>query len=70
MTMVSRSFGKRRKWVPCKQMYYVLQQVMFCGQFEIFIHLLTLSSNEVHGLLAHFLAFTWVGIIINNDTKM
>jgi hypothetical protein len=58
MTMVSSSFGKRGKWVPCKQTYYVLQHVMYCGQFEIFIHFLTLSCNEVHGLLAHFLAFT------------
>ncbi len=39
VTMVSGSLRKQGKWVPCEHMYYVLQHVMFCGQFDIFIHL-------------------------------
>ncbi len=38
VTMVSGSLGKQGKWVPCEHIYYVLQHVMFCGQFESFIH--------------------------------
>ncbi len=30
--------GWVKKHVPCKQLYYVLQHVMFCGEFEYFIH--------------------------------
>jgi hypothetical protein len=41
VTMISSSLGKQGKWVLCKHMYYVLQHVMFCGEFEIFIHFLT-----------------------------
>jgi hypothetical protein len=33
ITMMSSSLGWWKKWVPCKHVYYVLQHVMFCGQF-------------------------------------
>jgi hypothetical protein len=29
--MISSSLGTWGKWLPCKHMYYVLQDVMFCG---------------------------------------
>jgi hypothetical protein len=51
ITMTSSVLGHRKKWVPCKHMHYVLQHVMFCGQFESFIHFPTLSCDEVHRLL-------------------
>jgi hypothetical protein len=70
VTMVSGSLGKQGKWVPRKHMYYVLQHVMFCGQFESFIHFPTWSCNEAYHLLARSLASTQVRIIISNDTKM
>jgi hypothetical protein len=38
VTMVSNSLGKHEKWVTYKHMYCVLQHVMFCGEFENFIH--------------------------------
>ncbi len=38
VTMVLGSLKKQGKWVPCEHMYYLLQHVMFCGQFDSFIH--------------------------------
>jgi hypothetical protein len=32
-------------------LYYVLQHVMFCEEFEIFIHFPNWSCDEVHHLL-------------------
>jgi hypothetical protein len=37
VTMIS-NYLRQGKWVPCKHMYYFLEHVMFCGEFEIFIH--------------------------------
>ncbi len=49
--MVASLLGQRRKWVPYKLLYYELQDVMFCGEFEIFIHFPTWSYDEVCHLL-------------------
>jgi len=49
--VVSLLLGQRRKWVPYKFLYYELQDVMFCGEFEIFIHFPTWSYDEVCHLL-------------------
>jgi hypothetical protein len=51
VAMIFSSLGQQREWVPCKHIYYVLQHVMFCGQFESFIHFPTWSCDEVHHLL-------------------
>jgi len=51
VAMISNSLGQQGKWVPCKHMYYVLQHVMFYGQFESFIHFLTWNCDEVCHLL-------------------
>jgi len=51
VTMISNSLRWWGKWVPYKHMYYVLQHVMFCGQFESFIHFPTWSCDEVRHLL-------------------
>jgi len=57
VTILLGSWGRQRKWVPCKHIYYVLQHVMFCGEFEIFIHFPTWSCNEFCCLLFHAIAF-------------
>jgi hypothetical protein len=49
--MVTSLLGQQGKWVPYKHLYYELQDVMFCGGFEIFIHLPTWSCLEVCHLL-------------------
>jgi hypothetical protein len=46
VAMLSCSWGWQGKWVPCKHIYYVLQHVMFCGEFENSIHFPTWSCNE------------------------
>jgi hypothetical protein len=51
VTMISSLLGQRRKWVPCEHMYYVLQHVIFCGQFESFIDFPTWSCDEIRHLL-------------------
>ncbi len=51
--MVASLLGQRGKWVPYKHLYYELQDVMFCGEFEIFIHFPTWSCLEVCHLLDH-----------------
>ncbi len=51
VSMISNLLGWRRKWVPYKHMYYVLQHVMFCGQFKSFIYFPTWSCDEVGQLL-------------------
>jgi len=51
VAMISNSLGWQGKWVPCKHMYYVLQHVMFWGQFESFIHFPTWNCDEVCRLL-------------------
>jgi hypothetical protein len=62
VTMTFNSLSRWRKWVPCKHMYYVLQHVMFCGEFEDFIHFPTWSCDEVLHLLVHHVTFMYVGI--------
>jgi hypothetical protein len=47
--------------VPYKHLYYELQDVMFCGEFEIFIHFPIWSCDEVYHLLDHAITF-------NNDS--
>jgi hypothetical protein len=47
------SLGQQGMWVLYKQMYYVLQHVTFCGEFENFIHFPTWSYDEVCQLLVH-----------------
>ncbi len=42
--------------MPCKHIYYESQHVMFCGEFEIFIHFPTRSYDEVHHLLFRAIA--------------
>jgi hypothetical protein len=41
------------KWVHCKHLYYILQNVMFCGLMEMFIHHLTWSWDKVHKITSH-----------------
>jgi hypothetical protein len=36
--MVVSLLGQQGKWVPYKHLYYELQDVMFCGGFEILIN--------------------------------
>ncbi len=42
---------------------------MFCKEFLIFIHFSIWSCDEIRHLLAHFITFALVGIIIKCDTK-
>jgi hypothetical protein len=51
--MMASSLGGRGKWVHCKHIYFILQNVMYYGQMEIFIHLSTWSWNEVQPLMSH-----------------
>jgi len=51
VAMISNLLGWQRKWVPYKYMYYVVQHVMFCGQFKSFIHFPTWNCDEVRCLL-------------------
>jgi len=39
--------------VSCKHVYYELQHVMLCGEFENFINFPTWSCDEVRCLLVH-----------------
>jgi hypothetical protein len=55
--MVVSLLGQQRKWVPYKHLYYELQDVMFCGGFEIFIHFPTWSYLEVYHLLDCVIVF-------------
>ncbi len=48
--MMTCSLGIHGKWVHCKHLYYILQQVMLCGLMKTFIHHPTWSWNEVHKL--------------------
>ncbi len=48
--MMIGSLGAHGKWVHCKHLYYILQDVTLCGLMETFIHHLTWSWNEVHKL--------------------
>jgi hypothetical protein len=70
--MISSLLGwARGKWAPCKHMYCVLYYVMFCGEFEIFIHFPTWSCDEAHCLLTCNVTSMWIGmhfwIVIKNN---
>jgi len=45
------SLDEQGPWVHYKQMYYILQYVMFCGIRESFIHYPSWNWDEVHRLL-------------------
>jgi len=54
VAMVVSLLDEWNKQVPCKHLYYVLQHVMFCGEFEDFIHFLTWNTCDV---IQHLLAY-------------
>jgi hypothetical protein len=60
--MISSSLGWWGKRVPCKHMYFELQHVMFCGEFENFVHFPTWSCDEVRYLLVHDVTSMYVKI--------
>ncbi len=51
VSVVASLLGQWRKWVPYKHLLYDLQDLMFCGEFEIFIHFPTWSCDEICHLL-------------------
>jgi hypothetical protein len=51
ITMMASSLGGHGKWVHCKHLYYILQNVMYCGQTKDFIHFPTWSWNEVQHMM-------------------
>ncbi len=53
ITMMASSLGGCGKWVHYKHLYFILQNVMYCGQTENFIHFLAWSWNEVQCLKSH-----------------
>jgi hypothetical protein len=59
VNVVANLFDQWRKWVPYKHLYYELQDVMFCGEFEIFLHFPTWSCDEVCHLLDRAITFKW-----------
>jgi hypothetical protein len=59
VNVVASSLGQWRKWVHYKHLYYELQDVMFCGEFEIFIHFPTWNCDEVCHLLDCAIALKW-----------
>jgi hypothetical protein len=61
--MISNSLGWWGKWVPCKHMYYVLQHVLFCGEFESSIHFPTWNCDEVRCLLNRDVTLVYVRIL-------
>ncbi len=51
--MMAGSLGGRGKWVHCKHLYFILQNVMYCGQIKPFLHFLTWSQNEIQCIMNH-----------------
>jgi len=51
--MMASSLGGHGKWVHYKQLYFILQNVMYFSQRENFIHFLTWRWNEVQRLKSH-----------------
>jgi hypothetical protein len=49
--MMDSSLGKKRPWVPCEHLYYILQYAMYYGIRKPFIHFPSWSWDEVHRLL-------------------
>jgi hypothetical protein len=39
--------GERRPWVQCKHLHHILQNIMYYGKFEEFIHYLELGRGLV-----------------------
>jgi hypothetical protein len=52
ITMMASSLGGHGKWVHYKHLYFILQNVMYCGQTENFIHFSKRSWNEVQHLMS------------------
>jgi hypothetical protein len=46
--MMTISLGDHGKWVHCKHMYNILQNVMFCELMQMFIHRLAWTWDKVH----------------------
>jgi hypothetical protein len=59
VSVVASLLGQWGKWVPYKHLYYELQDVMFFGEFEIFIHFPTWTCDEICHLLDCAIAFKW-----------
>jgi hypothetical protein len=57
VSVVASLLGQWGKWVLYKHLYYELQDIMFCGEFEIFIHFPTWSCDEVCHLLDCAISF-------------
>jgi type III secretory pathway component EscU len=51
------SLGIHGAWVQCKHLYHILQNIMYYGQFEEFIHYPTWNWDEVQRLLARAKTF-------------
>ncbi len=47
ITTMANSLGGHGKWAHCKHLYFVLLNVMYCGQTKKFIHFLTWNQNEM-----------------------
>lgn len=53
ITMMASSLCGFEKWVHFKHLYFIIQNVMYYGQMENFIHSLTWSLNEMQCLTNH-----------------
>ena len=49
--------NRKRKWMPCKHLYFVLQQHLSCTEGDVFIHCPGWTPNEVKLLLGRA---TWL----------
>ena len=50
--MSTRALGnKKHKWMPCKHLYFLLQEHFSCTKEDVFIHYPRLTPNEVKLLL-------------------
>jgi hypothetical protein len=45
--MMASSLGGQGEWVHCKHLYFILKNLMYCGQTKPFIHFPAWSWNEV-----------------------
>ena len=43
--------NRKQKWMPCKHLYFVLQQHFSCTEEDVFIHCPRWTPNEVKLLL-------------------
>ena len=56
--MCTRALGnKKHKWMPCKHLYFLLQEHFSCTEEDVFIHCLGWTPNEVKLLLCRA---TWL----------